>query len=47
MRLYRDASRPGHKIYTSLLAFYTNIRDLYAGGNLGGIEIYAEKPLGW
>jgi len=37
----------GLKIFTSLLSFYSSIRDLYAGGNLGGIEIYAEKPLGW
>jgi len=37
----------GTEIYDSLLKFYTSIRDLYQGGNLGGIEIYAEKPLGW
>eukprot|EP00035_Acanthoeca_spectabilis_P020720 m.434320 g.434320 ORF g.434320 m.434320 type:complete len:603 (+) comp17696_c0_seq1:64-1872(+) len=37
----------GPEIYASLLKFYTAIRDLYQGGNLGGIEIYAEKPLGW
>lgn len=37
----------GKDIYDSLLHFYTVVRDLYAAGNLGGIKIYATKPLGW
>lgn len=37
----------GEQTFSGLLTFYTSIRDLYAGGNLGGIQIYAEKPLGW
>lgn len=37
----------GNDIYDSLLHFYTVVRDLYAAGNLGGIKVYAQKPLGW
>jgi len=30
--------------YSRLLTFYTRIRDLFAGGNLGGARIIARKP---
>eukprot|EP01126_Amoeba_proteus_P026456 TRINITY_DN2619_c0_g1_i2.p1 TRINITY_DN2619_c0_g1~~TRINITY_DN2619_c0_g1_i2.p1 ORF type:complete len:450 (+),score=74.70 TRINITY_DN2619_c0_g1_i2:444-1793(+) len=31
--------------YQRLLFFYTTIRDLFAGGNLGGARFFARKPL--
>jgi len=31
--------------YTRLKYFYTVVRDLYAGGNLGGVRVLAKKPL--
>eukprot|EP00052_Salpingoeca_macrocollata_P014618 m.115173 g.115173 ORF g.115173 m.115173 type:complete len:659 (-) comp19381_c0_seq4:28-2004(-) len=40
-------SEIGEDIYRGLLRFYTTVRDLFAGGRLGGLEVYAQKPLGW
>jgi hypothetical protein len=37
----------GADVFKGLEAFYKTIADLYAGGNLGGIEIVAVKPKGW
>jgi len=31
--------------YSRLLSFYTRIRDIFSGGNLGGARIIARKPL--
>lgn len=40
-------SHIGEEIYESLLFFYSRIAELYAGGRLGGVHVYAQKPLGW
>jgi len=32
----------GEDTYQRLLYFYTKVRDLFAGGNLGGVRIVAE-----
>lgn len=37
----------GEDTYAQLLKFYQTVAKLYAGGNLGGIQIVARKPLGW
>jgi len=34
----------GEDTYKRLFYFYTKVRDLYAGGNLGGIRLIAQKP---
>eukprot|EP00040_Diaphanoeca_grandis_P026497 m.148536 g.148536 ORF g.148536 m.148536 type:complete len:599 (-) comp30604_c0_seq1:18-1814(-) len=39
--------RYGGDVYKNLHNFYVLVRDLYKNGNLGGVEIYARKPLGW
>lgn len=44
-----DANKmlPRNIRYNSLLEFYTSIANLFGGGHLGGVNIVAEKPLGW
>lgn len=37
----------GPEVYGGLACFFETIHQLYDGGNLGGINIYAQKPLGW
>eukprot|EP00043_Microstomoeca_roanoka_P006354 m.62229 g.62229 ORF g.62229 m.62229 type:complete len:582 (+) comp13381_c0_seq5:173-1918(+) len=37
----------GEDLYDRMLRFYTTVADLYEGGHLGGLEVYAQKPLGW
>jgi hypothetical protein len=37
----------GKDVFDRLLRFYTTVATLYQGGRLGGIEVYARKPLGW
>jgi cyclopropane fatty-acyl-phospholipid synthase-like methyltransferase/ABC-type nitrate/sulfonate/bicarbonate transport system substrate-binding protein len=37
----------GNDVYDGLENFYSTIKELYDGGNLGGVEITAIKPLGW
>ena len=33
--------------YSDLLKFYTMIRDMFVGGNVGGVLICVTKPKGW
>lgn len=33
--------------FAGLLRFYTTVRDLFAGGHLGGLSVYAARPRGW
>ena len=37
----------GEELYKELLNFYTMIRDMLAGGRVGGVVLVAQKPLGW
>ncbi len=37
----------GEGVFDSLLQFYELIAGLFAGGHLGGIEVYAQRPRGW
>ncbi len=37
----------GDTVFEGLKRFYTTVSGLYANGNLGGLDIYAQKPLGW
>eukprot|EP00730_Choanoeca_flexa_P001746 TRINITY_DN10766_c0_g4_i4.p1 TRINITY_DN10766_c0_g4~~TRINITY_DN10766_c0_g4_i4.p1 ORF type:complete len:584 (+),score=136.26 TRINITY_DN10766_c0_g4_i4:64-1815(+) len=37
----------GQDVFERLLRFYTTVANLYQGGRLGGVEVYARKPLGW
>jgi hypothetical protein len=37
----------GREIYDNIKRFYSVVRVLFTGGNVGGVEIYAQKPLGW
>jgi cyclopropane fatty-acyl-phospholipid synthase-like methyltransferase len=40
-----DKAVLGDDVYEGLLHFYSVVRDLFAGGNLGGLSIYSTKPL--
>jgi len=33
--------------YSDLLKFYTMIRDMFVGGNVGGVLLCVTKPKGW
>ncbi len=37
----------GEDVYLKLKRFYDIVAALYAAGNLGGLQIYAQKPRGW
>jgi hypothetical protein len=37
----------GQDVYPGLKKFYSTVRDLFAGGHLGGLSVFAMKPLGW
>lgn len=37
----------GADVARGLQHFFDVVRDLYAGGNLGGLSVYAKRPLGW
>lgn len=37
----------GSDVYLNLKRFYDIVAGLYNGGNLGGLHVYAQKPLGW
>eukprot|EP00045_Choanoeca_perplexa_P008267 m.76298 g.76298 ORF g.76298 m.76298 type:complete len:585 (-) comp14423_c0_seq1:139-1893(-) len=49
--LKEDANRLsdiiGKDVFDRLLRFYSTVAKLYEGGRLGGLEVYARKPLGW
>ncbi|EGD82486.1 hypothetical protein PTSG_03135 [Salpingoeca rosetta] len=37
----------GQDVFDRMLRFYSTVADLYKGGNLGGLQVVAQKPLGW